>query len=156
MRTLTICWSILLAVLPQAGLADDAGSSEPRFASKEEYSACLDAADAVDERRSRFNSRQRQHQEMAAKFQAAEADLAAQVRKHRPSTKAEIESYNRAIAKRNSSVKSLNIEAQSLQLELNELNDQVVENNTRCGGLVVAHEVADAVERERKGREKPR
>ena len=141
---------MLMSVVPVCSFGAEPEVSAPRAATKDEYFACLDAADSVDEKRAKLAERDRRHKELAAKFQAAEADLAAQVKKHAPSTKSEIESYNQAVARRNASAERFNLESRSLQLEQRALNDLIVATNTSCGRLLISEEVAQAAEQRKR------
>ncbi len=133
-----------------SGVSAESEASAPRTATKEEYFACLDAADSIEAKKTKLAERDRRHKELAVKFQAAEADLAAQVKKHAPSTKSEIESYNGAVARRNASAERFNLESRGLQLEQRALNDLIVATNTNCGGLLVSEEVVQAAEQRKR------
>lgn len=130
-------------------------AAEPVSATKEQYLACLVAQSFVEARKSRFADEEKKYKAFAAKFQAAEASLAAQVKKHAPSNRAEIESYNKAVASRNQTAQSLNAGAEALQRELAAVNKLVVETNSKCGGLLVSAEVAQAAEEEFRRRGEP-
>lgn len=154
MRTSAVSYVLLMSVVPMVGFGAESEAPAPRTATKDEYFACLDASDSIEARKTKLAERDRRHKELAAKFQAAEADLAAQVKKHAPSTKAEIESYNGAVARRNASAERFNAESRSIQLEQRALNDLIVATNTSCGGLLISEEVAQAAE-QRKQRTLP-
>lgn len=143
-----------LAFVLLSSLAAGAAPAEPRLATKDEYLACLVAQSAIDAKKTRLGDSEVKLKERAAKFQAAEADLASQVKKHAPATNAEIESYNRAISARNASARSVNSESLALQKEQAALNELIFATNAQCGRLLVSREVAQAAEDEhRKMRE---
>jgi predicted nucleic acid-binding Zn-ribbon protein len=137
----------LFASLSLSALAN-AAAQAPQLSTKDEYLACLKAQSAIEARKASLQDRDRGLKERAAKFQWAEADLNAQVRKHPPATQKEIESYNKAIALRNASAASLNKASASLLEEQAALNKRIIEVNSSCGALVVSTEDAQAAEEE--------
>lgn len=151
----TVCTSLMAA--NACGQPADAGSpvSAPRLATKEEYRACLDAQDRLEEQRTALTDAERKLQSQASRVQAADADLAAQLKKHQPSNNAERASYNRAVEVRNRHVDTLNREARALQAAQDAFNRRVFDSNARCLGLMVSSEVADAVAAERVHHQKP-
>ncbi len=135
----------VLASLPLSALAL-AAAQEPILSTRDEYLACWRAQSAVQARKASLLDRDLKLKERAAKFQAAEADLNAQVKRHPPANNQEIASYNRAIAARNASVVSLNKGSTGLQQALAALNQQIVELNSKCGVMWVSPEGARAAE----------
>jgi chromosome segregation ATPase len=133
-------------------MAQPAQEAESRLASKEEYAACLDAEDEFERNRVSLIRRQEELKQLSAKFKAADDKFNAQVRQHAPSSKAEIQSYNRAVENRNQHVKEFNERGRTLQREQSQLNARVVEHNTKCSSLVVDTETRDLVAQERKNR----
>ena len=152
MQFLGICCAILSTAVPISALATDTSGTEPQSASKEEYIACLENGDAIEAKKARLVERERKHKELAAKFRAADASLTEQVKRHTPSTKAEISSYNKAVETRNANAASFNLEARAIQQEHAMLNRQVVETNTKCDGLLVSREAVQGAEQQRKRR----
>ena len=126
--------------------------TERQPATKEEYAACLDAGEAIDERKAAVTKQQEEHERLAKKFQAADAALNEQVKRHPPRTKPEMQSYNKAIEKRNLAVKDFNERTMAIQREQTGLNALIVRTNSECGLLPVSFEVKEAVENERKAR----
>lgn len=141
---LSTCW-------PPASLGTESESSALKTATKEQYFACLDASDTIEARRAKLMEQETAHKALDARFQAAEADLAAQVKRHAPSTPSEIQSYNRAIGRRNASAERLNRESLSLQLEQRALNDFITATNSLCSGLLVSDELVQAASERRRG-----
>jgi hypothetical protein len=150
--TLPGAWALL--ILPWAALAQPS-PPEPRLASKDDYLSCLVATSSIEARKAALAEKDGQLKAKAAKFQEAETDLAAQVKKHPPTTKKEIESYNKAIDSRNASVETLNKASRGLQQELAALNKLIFEANARCGSMLVRPEDAQAAEEEHRARRSP-
>lgn len=150
MRVSAVLWVLLAGAGPLTGAAAEPEPSALTTATKEQYFSCLDAYDVITEKRVKLTEREQVHKDQATKFEAAEADLAAQIRRHAPSTKAELESYNKAIAKRNLSAQRFNHESRSLKVEQLALNDLIVATNTRCGGMLVSEELVQAATERRK------
>jgi chromosome segregation ATPase len=144
--------TLLLLSAPVLAGAQPAQDVEPRLASKEEYVVCLDEEDELERNRVILTRRQEELKQLSAKFKAADDRFNAQVRQHAPSSKVEIQSYNRAIETRNKQVKEFNERGRALQREQSLLNTKVVEHNTKCGSLAVDIEIKDAVAQERKNR----
>lgn len=140
---LSTCW-------PLDSLGAESDSSALKTATKEQYFACLDASDTIETRKAKLMERETAHKELDARFRAAEADLAAQVKRHAPSTQSEIQSYNRAIARRNASAERWNRESLSLQREQRALNELITATNTLCGGLLVSDELVQAASERRR------
>lgn len=109
------------------------------------------ANESLETKRAAFAERDTTQRAQAAKFQAAEADLAAQVKRHAPSKKAELESYNWAVEARNVSAESLNRETRAIQAEQAALNTLILETNARRGGILVTEEIIKDVETGRRG-----
>lgn len=139
------CRPLVLASLSLGWLAG-AVAQEPRLATKDEYLACLRAQSSIEARQARLQARDLAFQQRAARFQAAGADLAAQVKQHPPTTQRSWASYNQAIAARNASAAELNQAATAMQQEQASLNQQILETNARCGTLMVSAEDARAAE----------
>ena len=148
--------ALLMMLVPFAVSAAGPAASAPRMATKEEYLACVLANESLEAKRTAFAERDTRQRAQAAKFQAAEADLAAQVKRHAPSKKAERESYNRAVEARNASAESLNRETRAIQAEQAALNTLILETNTRCGGILVSAEIIKDVEAGRRDVPTPR
>jgi chromosome segregation ATPase len=142
---------VALLVASSPALAD-VTAAVPHDATKEQYLECLVARSSAEARQSRLAQSERKYKERVAKFQVAEEDLNAQVRRHAPSTQHEVESYNKAIAARNASVQSLNKELQRLQDEQASVSKTILEANGKCSSLVVSPEVAKAAEEEHRKR----
>lgn len=145
-------WTVGLAVvalmpLPGTAGAQDAASA-PRLSTQEEYLACLLDGERIEAGQARIAARAKAHEERALKFQAADDDLAAQVKRHAPSTAKEIASYNRAVTRRNAQVEELNRDAMALQREQAAMNRLVFERNERCGGRLIDAELKEAAEAE--------
>jgi hypothetical protein len=140
-----------LLIEPMAALAESI-AQEPRVATKNEYLSCLQEMSSIEGKRADLSAKEGKHKERAAKFQAAEADLATQVKRHLPATKKEIESYNRAVAARNASAESLNKDSMSLQQQQTALNNQIFQTNAQCSAIVVSPEDAQAAEEEHRKR----
>jgi hypothetical protein len=144
--------ALLLLYAPMLLCAQPAREAESRPASKEEYVACLDSEDDLERSRVNLVRRQDELKQLSAKFKAADDKFNAQIRQHAPTSKAEIQSYNRAMENRNQHVKEFNERGRVLQREQNQLNQRVVQHNAKCGSLVVDIEIKDAVAEERKNR----
>jgi hypothetical protein len=123
-----------------------APESAPRTATKAEYLACLIDKATIDKRSRSLEQRDRALKDLDLKFQAAEADLAEQVRRKRPTSQKEIESYNRAVAARNKSAERFNEQGRSVQQDQRALNGFIFDTNARCGNLLVPAEVAAEAE----------
>ena len=148
--------ALLLTLIPFAATAQETTPAEPRAASKAEYLACLVQRDLIDRRTQSLQEQDEALKVHAGKFQAAEADLARQVKQSPPRTKKEIESYNRAVAARNKSAERFNEQGRSLQRDNHALNIQIIETNTTCGKLLVSAEIAAAAEEEFQSRTRPK
>lgn len=156
MRISAAVLAVIYSLLPLSSLGAEPEPAALKTATKAQYFSCLDAGELIEAKKLKLIERERLHKERASKFEAAEADLAAQVKRHAPSKKSEIESYNKAIAKRNASAERFNLESQSLQVEQRALNDLVFATNTRCGALLISEELAQAASERRKRMEPPR
>ena len=132
-------------LVPLMAAAQTAEGSAVRFASKDEYLACLQAGDEIQARQSALAERDARLKAMVVKFQADQADLAAQANKRPPSTPAEIAAYNRVVGVQKAQIITLNQELRAIQTDQTIANKRVVDTNARCGGLVVSPEVADEV-----------
>jgi hypothetical protein len=144
--------ALLLLWVPVLAGAQPDQEREPQLASKEEYVACLGNEEKLEGVRASLVRRQDELKQLSAKFKAADDKFNAQVRQHPPSSKAEIQSYNRAVENRNQHVKEFNERGRALEREQTQLNARVVEHNSKCGSLLVAGEVKDTVAKERKER----
>jgi hypothetical protein len=129
-----------------------AQDAPPRLATKEQYAACLESSEEIDRRTQTLTKRQQEHKALSAKFQAADGRLSAQVQRHVPRTKAEVESYNQAVAKRNAAVKDFNERSRTIERDQVALNTLVLQTNATCGALLISHEVKEAVDAERRTR----
>jgi len=129
-----------------------AQDAPPRLATKEQYAACLESGDEIDRRTQTLTKQQQEHKELSANFQAADGRLSAQVQRHVPRTKAEVESYNQAVAKRNVAVKDFNERSRTVERDQLALNTLVLQTNATCGTLLISLEVKEAVEAERRTR----
>ena len=129
-----------------------AQDAPPRLATKEQYADCLESHDEIDRRTQTLSKHQQERKELSAKFQAADGRLSAQVQRHAPRTKAEVESYNQAVAKRTAAVKDFNERARNLDRDQTALNTLVLQTNATCGTLQISLEVKEAVETERRTR----
>ncbi len=123
-----------------------------RLATREQYVACLESGDEIERRTQALTRREQEHKELSAKFEAADRRLSAQVQRHVPRTKAEVESYNQAVAKRNAAVKDFNERARSIERDQVALNALVLQTNATCGTLLISLEVKEAVDAERRAR----
>jgi hypothetical protein len=149
MKTSALLLATACFCLCAGALAQD---SPLRVATKEQYAQCLDTADAIEQRSAALSKHNEARQALALKFQAADDDLNAQVKRHAPRTKEEIASYNRAVETRNRSAKEFNEASRSLDREQEALNASVVAHNRLCGSLLISSEVKEAVEQERRAR----
>jgi hypothetical protein len=144
------CIALLMTVaFPAAAVgeaAEERVASGPHLSTKEEYRSCLKARDAVETKKAWVKAEDRRIKERASKYQVASADLAAQVKKHPPGTKGEMNSYNRAIAKQRAAADDLNRASENLYKEAQALNTFVVETNSRCGSVTLSLEDAKEVE----------
>ena len=139
---------LLAALVPLSTMGQDVPISEPRTASKAEYLSCLVDRALIDKRTRALQEQDKALKELSVKFQAAEADLAEQVKRNPPRTKKAIDSYNRAVSARNSSAERFNERGKSIQREQEGLNGFIVDSNIRCGRLLVSVEVAAEAEQE--------
>lgn len=144
--------ALLLLWMPVLASAQPAHAAEPRLASKEEYVACLDNEEELESGRASLMRRRDELKQLSAKFKAADDKFNAQVRQHAPSSKADIQSYNRAVENRNQHVKEFNERGRALEREQAQLNARVVQHNAKCSSLLVDSEMKDAVANERKDR----
>ena len=142
---------VVTALLPIATIAAGAPESEAREATKAEYLACLIDKAAIDRRIQSLEQRDKALKDLAVRFQAAEADLAEQVRRKRPNSQKEIESYNRAVAARNRSAERFNEGGRSIQRDQQALNGLIFDTNAKCGNLLVPAGVAAEAENEFQG-----
>ncbi len=140
--------TLLFYLVPCAALAQNDIVRESQVATKEKYIACKFLEEDIKLRRSELSKLEEESKAYAVKFQAADASLAEQVKRHAPSAKAEFESYNRAVEKRNQAAKAFNDRNSTLQRRQTSLNDSVFEYNAKCGVLLVDPEVVKAVEQE--------
>lgn len=132
------------AAMAAGGLPAEPMAAASRAATKDELLACLVAEDEIGASRTRLTEQQAPFEKDRGRFRRAEEDLATQVRRHAPSTPAEIASYNRAIAARNTSAGKLNQAADALRNAQARLNERVAGHNAACGLLWVMPEVEAA------------
>lgn len=149
MKTAALLLTSACVSLSGVALAQD---SPLRVATKEQYAHCLETADAIEQRSAALAKHQDARQALALKFQAADDDLGAQVKRQAPKTKGEIASYNRAVETRNRSAKEFNEASRSLDREQDALNATIVAHNQLCGSLLISSDVKQEVEQERRAR----
>jgi hypothetical protein len=147
------CAPVLLAA---AAGAQETPAVQPQLSSRAEYLACLGAQDAIGRESARLDQDNQRHAQRLAAVQAASVDLAAQVRRHAPQNKAEVDSYNRAIVRQNTDAATVNAQAQLLRQRQDALNRRIVEYNGRCGTMVVSNEDRAAAEAEHRERVRAR
>ena len=141
--------TVVFAVLvPLSIVSPDALASEPRTATKAEYLACLVDKASIDRRSQLLQQRDKALKDLAVTFQAAEADLAEQVRRKRPNSQKEMASYNRAVDARNKSAERFNEQGRSIQRDQQALNGFIFDTNAKCGNLLISAEVATEAEKE--------
>jgi small-conductance mechanosensitive channel len=139
-------WVLAGALLgPLMAGAQTPDGSALRFASKDEYLACLEAADEIQARQSAMAQRDARLKALIVKLQADQAELNAQVGKRTPTTAAEVAAYNRLVSAHRAQALTLNQELRAIQTDQTIANKRVVDTNARCGGLAVSPEVADEV-----------
>ena len=146
--------SAFILICLQATVASPQTSADPMplVATREEYIACLDQDDEIERNRLALARKDDDLKQLSVKFKIADEKLNGQVRQHAPTTKTEVESYNRAIDRRNQDVKDFNTRSRALQIEQNRFNTVVLEQNARCGSLAVDTEMKNLVAKERAAR----
>jgi len=141
---------LLFCLVPGSAIAQADSTPEPRLATKAQYLACLSDGDIVEAKQAALVKQREDLKAYAAKFQAADASLAKQVKRHAPSNQHEVDSYNRAVQTRNQAAKAFNEQSRSIERGQVSLNSTVFEFNSRCGGILVSAEVKEAAELERR------
>lgn len=130
------------------GSATAAGNEPPRYASREEARACMDAAGRLKAELAALNGRAKQHEATLGAHQ----EEAGQFMRQRPPDAADQEAvlaFNLRIESFNAETAELNARAAQLNDEMNAHNQRVATMNRRCATLVVRKVDLDALDRER-------
>ena len=143
-------FALVAVCISAAGAEAPPPPPTPRIATKDEYLTCMRAQDAIEAKKEQLVDQEKKLKVMDAKFRAAEADLAAQVKRHAPASDHEVRSYNKAVAARNASAQAFNRDNQALQRAQAQFNELVLDNNARCGSLRFALEDKEAADEERR------
>ncbi len=145
----TLLGLLLVAVTMPAFAAGPAGT-ELKFASREQYRACLDEEDAAKARLEAFERLTAENNATMFLIQTEAAALVEEQKNLLTASTMQIDAFTKKWETHNRFVKEANERAEKIKAEQDAFNAEMVEHNRKCATLVFRLTDRDAVLKERK------